>query len=327
MMVMDTSTEELQQILAKSPRGLLYVRDELAGWLTGFGRYGHADADRAFYLEGWNGGAYVCDRVKYHGTPVRIEHASLAIIGGMVPDRLRGALVGADDGLAERLMYVWPDPRPVSELVDLGVPGATRRRDTLLATARKLRSLPMGSDNRGKLTPRMLELDSDARHIFEDLRRDAMKRAESMSGLPGGWAGKNPGRVLRLALDFELLAWTTRDDLEPTRVSADSVVRAGRYLAYASGMFDRVAAGLSIGRAEADAAVLARHLLVSCPAEINERQLYQTAGFPWAREAGRRASAFAVLEAAGWVRRKVAPAKGRRRGDWEVSPYIAETTR
>jgi len=327
MLVMDTSTEELQRILAESPRGLLYARDELAGWLAGFGRYGSAGADRAFFLEAWNGGTYVCDRVKYHGSPVRIEHASLAIIGGMVPDRLRGVLVGADDGLAERLIYVWPDPRRISPLVDLGVAEATHRRNVLSATARKLRNLPTGTDNRGNLTPRVLELDGDARQIFDDLRCDAMKRAQNVSGLPGAWAGKNPGRALRLALDFELLAWTARDDREPTRVSADSVARAGRYLAYASGMLDRVVAGLSIGRADADAAVLARHLMMGCLAEINERRLYQTAGFSWARDARRRASAFAVLEAAGWVRRKVAPAQGRPRDDWEVSPRIAEATR
>jgi hypothetical protein len=68
-------------------------------------------------LECWNGGAYVCDRVRYHGAPVRIEHASLAIIGGMVPDRLREALADADDGLVERLIYVWPDPVPMALLM------------------------------------------------------------------------------------------------------------------------------------------------------------------------------------------------------------------
>jgi hypothetical protein len=75
MMAMDTSTEELQHLLAENSRGLLYVRDELMGWLGGFDRYGGAGADRAFYLETWNGGAYVCDRVRYHGVPMRIEAA------------------------------------------------------------------------------------------------------------------------------------------------------------------------------------------------------------------------------------------------------------
>jgi hypothetical protein len=75
------------------------VRDELAGWLGSFDRYGGEGADRGFYLECWNGAPYVCDRVKFNAVPLRIEHASLSIIGGMVPDRLRDALAEADDGL------------------------------------------------------------------------------------------------------------------------------------------------------------------------------------------------------------------------------------
>jgi hypothetical protein len=98
VVTMDTSTEELQRLLADNPRGLLHMRDELAGWFGGFDRYGGKGADRGFYLECWNGGDYANDRVKHHDKPVRIKHAALAIVGGMVPDRLRAAL--ADQTMA-----------------------------------------------------------------------------------------------------------------------------------------------------------------------------------------------------------------------------------
>jgi hypothetical protein len=102
VLTMDASTEELQRLLADNPRGLLHMRDELAGWFGGFDRYGGKGADRGFYLECWNGGAYANDRVKNHDKPVRIKHAALAIVGGMVPDRLRAALADTDDGLPAR---------------------------------------------------------------------------------------------------------------------------------------------------------------------------------------------------------------------------------
>ena len=89
LLAMDATTQELQHLLAGQPRGLLCVRDELSGWFGDHDRYGGHGADRAFYLEAWNGGAYVVDRVKHRGQPVRIERASLAILGGMQPDRLR----------------------------------------------------------------------------------------------------------------------------------------------------------------------------------------------------------------------------------------------
>jgi hypothetical protein len=172
VIAMDSSTEELQRMLAEAPRGLLYLRDELAGWLGSFDRYNGNGADRAFFLECWNGGTYVCDRVRYHGEPIRIEHASLAIIGGMVPDRLRKVLAGADDGLAARLMYIWPAPMPIEPLADRGDNEAAQRRTILTGAARRLRALSMGADNHGTPVPKALRLDAEARVLFDDMRRD-----------------------------------------------------------------------------------------------------------------------------------------------------------
>ena len=61
----------------------------------------------------WNAGMVaVCVRSgKLSRTPVRIEHASLAIIGGMVPDRLREVLAGADDGLPRTLVCLFGPSR------------------------------------------------------------------------------------------------------------------------------------------------------------------------------------------------------------------------
>src|SRR5262249_54092956 len=127
VIAMDSSTEELQQMLADAPRGLLYLRDELQGWLGSFDRYSGKGADRAFFVETWNGGAYVCDRVRYHGKPLRIEHASLAIVGGMVPDKLRRTLAGADYGLTARLIYIWPEPVSITPLARGGDIEAAQR--------------------------------------------------------------------------------------------------------------------------------------------------------------------------------------------------------
>ena len=46
VITMDSSIDELQRLLADNPRGLLHVRDELAGWLGSFDRYGGSGADR-----------------------------------------------------------------------------------------------------------------------------------------------------------------------------------------------------------------------------------------------------------------------------------------
>jgi Protein of unknown function (DUF3987) len=334
LVTMDSSTEEIQRLLAENPRGLLHVRDELAGWLGAFDRYGGNGADRAFYLECWNGGAYVCDRVRYHGAPVRIEHAALSIIGGMVPDRVREVLADADDGLVERFIYVWPDPAPIAPLSKYSATEVAERRFALHAAARRLRALEMGTDDHGQPAPRALRLDVKAFGSFDEERQEAMRRARAASGLIAGWHGKNPGRILRLALLFELLAWAAREHgvPEPTHVSADAMARAVRYIEYAAAMLERVVGGLAISRADIDAAQIARHVLAIARAapqqarlkRLNERSLYQRRGFTWARDKKRRGEALTVLCEAGWVRASQPDGQGRPRGDWQLNPRIKE---
>ena len=93
-------------------------------------------AIRAFFLEAWNGGAYTVDRVKHRGQPLRIPRTSVGIFGGMQPDRLREALAGADDGLAARFVYIWPDPPPISKLVSEPDEAMRDRRNQLVGAAR-----------------------------------------------------------------------------------------------------------------------------------------------------------------------------------------------
>jgi hypothetical protein len=296
------------------------VRDELTGWFGNHDRYGGSGGDRAFFLEAWNGGAYVADRVKHRGQPVRIAHSSLSIVGGMQPDRLREALAGADDGLAARFAYIWPDPPPISRLVSEH-DGAMRNRSQRLVTiAQRLHGLAMEADSTGEPNPVLLRLDRSALALFDDLRQEAMQRARSSRGLASGWHGKTPGRALRLSLVFELLAWSGVHGSEPRMISGDAMARAGCYLDYLAAMFDRVTAGLAIRRDEADAATIARHILSTRATMLNERELYQLPGWSWLRDSERRTKALVALAAAGWIRRATENGSRRPRGDWLVSP-------
>ena len=89
-------------------------------------------------------------------------------------------------------------------------------------------------------------------------------------------------------------------------------------------MLDRVTAGLAIGRAEADAAVIARHILSTRTNSVNERILYQQPGWSWLRDRDRRADALRVLADSGWIRPALQTGSGRPRRDWEVSARLWE---
>ena len=144
---MDATTEELQHLLAHQPRGLLYTRDELSGWLGNHDRYGGHGGDRAFFLEAWNGGAYVVDRRNHSGQPVRIARASVAM-SGTSPDRLREALAGADDGLAARFCYVGRTLRLSARL-----PSKTTTRREIGASGSPVRRAYCGSSRWEPTTP------------------------------------------------------------------------------------------------------------------------------------------------------------------------------
>lgn len=112
--VQDPTTEKLAELLAQNPRGLLLVRDELAGWLATLERPGR-EGDREFYLESWNGSnSYTVDRVG-RGT-LHIPALCLSIVGGIQPGKLGAYIAEAvgggagADGLLQRLqVLVWPD--------------------------------------------------------------------------------------------------------------------------------------------------------------------------------------------------------------------------
>jgi hypothetical protein len=322
VLLMDATTEELQYVLSRQPRGVLYTRDELSGWFGNHDRYGGSGADRAFYLEAWNGTAYYVDRVKHRGSPLRIPRTSLAMLGGLQPDRLREALEGADDGLAARFAYVWPDASPAAPLALEHDMGARDRRERLGRASRRLQALDMDTDADGEPAPRVLRLDDGAFRLFDEFQQQARRRSLNSRGLAAGWHGKS-GRALRLALTFELLAFGFGcAEVDPTLVSSEAMARACEYCEYLAAMFDKVTGGLAISQAEADAAIIARHILAVRPVTINERELYRQSGWTWLRDNSRRAGAFRVLANAGWVRQAGRSGGGRPQGNWDVSPSL-----
>jgi len=122
-LVNEATIEKVHVILKENPQGVLYLRDELSGWIAQLDRRGR-ERDRAFYLETWDGDSdFTFDRVG-RGT-VYARHLCLSVFGGLQPARLQGYLADAvtggasDDGFMQRLqLLVWPDVQPHWEEID-----------------------------------------------------------------------------------------------------------------------------------------------------------------------------------------------------------------
>jgi hypothetical protein len=119
----DPTVPKLHEILSGNPGGILLFRDELTGWLASLDAPGR-EGDRAFYLEGWDGGgSFSYDRIG-RGS-LHVEACCVSLLGGIQPGRLltygSDAVNGgpADDGLFQRLqILVWPDIPSECTLVD-----------------------------------------------------------------------------------------------------------------------------------------------------------------------------------------------------------------
>jgi hypothetical protein len=106
----DVTVEKVAALLAAAaPKGLLIVRDELAGWLAGMNAYN--DAGRAFWIESYGGRPYRVERQK-HPEPIVVPHLAVAATGGAQPALLAEMFQEADDGLLARVVWFWPDPLP-----------------------------------------------------------------------------------------------------------------------------------------------------------------------------------------------------------------------
>ena len=100
-LVNEASVEKLHVILQENPQGVLYLRDELSGWMAPLEQRGR-ERERAFFLETWDGdGEFTFDRVG-RGT-VHASHLCLSVFGALQPARLqdpRGTSAGVMIGVA-----------------------------------------------------------------------------------------------------------------------------------------------------------------------------------------------------------------------------------
>ena len=121
----DCTFEKLLEVLAQNPRGIIAIFDELPVLLNGLGQYKSGEgADRAHLLSLWSGASIKVDRKSAGAKPLRVPHPCLAIIGGIQPSKLDSFRPGNGDGLIDRFLFAYPEPRPRPHWSTVGVDDA-----------------------------------------------------------------------------------------------------------------------------------------------------------------------------------------------------------
>jgi hypothetical protein len=295
----DVTIEKVASLLANSaPKGLLIVRDELAGWLLGMNNYN--EAGRQFWIEAYNGGPYRVERQK-SAEPIVIQHLAVAVTGGIQPEKLAELFRDPDDGLLARTLWVWPEPQPFR----LGrvTPDATVAIDRL----DRLRQLNLASGQEEGQAPRpiMVPLASAALPMAEAFGREMQARQQQAGGLMRSAYGKARGVALRLSLVVEFLRWCAMPGWTPppVEIGAEAFAAACDLVAdYFMPMTERVYGDAAAPLAERNAATLAKWILRSNAREVYVRDLQREVRLPGLRDARSIRTAADLLVDADWLK-------------------------
>lgn len=213
MVTHNATMEAIQGILANQDRGLGILADELAGLIAGMDKYTNkGGAERGFFLQLYNGGSYVADRVG-RGT-VAINNLLGTICGGIQPDRLSQFSDLTDDGLWQRFIPIivgkgdmGGDEPPSAEVQHY----RARLNDLLDSTA-------------GNLTLTFTDAAHDVRATFEKEIFE-LEHSEPLGPRFASFCGKLPGLFGRMAAVMHYL--------EPTGMGysiGEKAARAARFL-------------------------------------------------------------------------------------------------
>jgi hypothetical protein len=219
----DATTEALAVLLQQNPRGLLMVRDELAGWINGFDAYrAGKGGDAAKWLEFHGGRASLVDR-KGGGT-IYVPRAAVSIAGGIQPETLRRALgqEHRDNGLAARLLLTCPPRKPkrwTESDVDVNTEAA------VAVVFDRLFGLTPETDDDGDERPRLVMLADDGKRAWVTFYNEHAGEQVSLSGDEAAAWSKLEGYAARLALVFHLTRWAAGDATlrDSSRVDGTSI--------------------------------------------------------------------------------------------------------
>jgi Protein of unknown function (DUF3987) len=295
---------------------------------------GDDSSGRALWNRAYDAERFKRDRVKNEGPPIVVPAAACSVVGAIQPDKLRQIWPKSHDGLLARPIYVWPRLAPLpSEQFDHNGDDVSGGETYAFRKALKaLYDLPLVIDDDGVSHPTFLRLASEARSPFKAAKRDCERRARRERGLIGEWLGKSPGRILRLALTFQLMTWSLTHGAPPTSIGLDALERAIRYFDYAEAMLRRTLAGLEPSRSAEDALAVAKQIAKKEWRHFTNYDVGREQGFRWfrgedAETKRRRDNVLNVLIDAKAIRQDLVQTGRGAIQKWAVNPDLGERIR
>jgi hypothetical protein len=315
-MTNDATIEKIAEILRDNPDGILYYRDELMGWLRSLDKAGR-EADRAFYLEAWNGnGSFSVDRIG-RGS-LHVPAVCVSVLGGIQPGPLMtyvtDALEEAEkaDGLLQRFqVLVYPDLRgydPVDRWPDLE---AKNRAYEVFKNLASFDVEGLGVLAEGEDEVPYVRFDAAAQEIFDAWRSEFEPRfrGDEYPAAIESHFMKYRSLFASLALIFEAVDFVDGVEGAGRAVRKGNALRAAAWCDYLESHATRIYSPTLDVPTLAARTLLDRIAAGDVVHGIKVRDIYN---HQWSGLATREevAAAIEVLEEHGWARRATIKPKG-----------------
>ena len=237
----DATVEAIHRSMSHNPKGLLYFKDELSGWVHSMNQY-RKGSDQEFWLENWQNTTVKINRQSKN--PIYIKSPFVSVLGALTPSFLRD-LAGGDrknNGFIPRILFAFPDnvQKPY-ESENLPSPDTFDAYNEII---QNLQNFPhnIHQDPESPNDTITILLSEEARLLFKSFLRqntDAINAAEDDT--IKSIYGKLDSYCLRFALVLELLqiacdltvqknedfpAFSQVDDFSKHQISKKSVERA-----------------------------------------------------------------------------------------------------
>jgi len=315
LMTNDATIEKIAEILRDNPDGILYLRDELMGLLRSLDKAGR-EADRAFYLETWDGnGSFSVDRIG-RGS-LHVPAVCVSVLGGIQPGPLStyvgDALEEAEkaDGLLQRFqVLVYPDPRgyhPVDRWPDLE---AKNRAYDVFKGLAGLDPEAFGAQANEEGEVPYVRFNNEAQEIFDAWREEFEPRFRS-GDFPAAIEShfmKYRSLFASLALIFEVVDYVG-DESSGKSVGKSSAIRAAAWCQYLESHARRVYSPMIDTPLQAAADLLTRIQAGDVEHGMTTREIRRK-GWRGMTTTEELREIVGILEDHGWVRRVTVKPEG-----------------
>lgn len=108
LLINDATTEAINRVLERNPKGLILFQDELIAWINSLNQY-RKGSDTEFWLSNWSNSPAKINRATKE--PLFIKKPFLGVLGGIQPSVLDGLGEGnkKDNGFLFRILFAYPD--------------------------------------------------------------------------------------------------------------------------------------------------------------------------------------------------------------------------